>query len=862
MSVSGRDWIELALLLAVSAAAWRLMPLAGWRRLGAIGLRAIGLLCALLALKGLMIVRQEERPQHVVYLVDQSASIDPVRTEWIARRLASLESLRPRGVSRAVIAFGTDAQVVVPMAQDPLLDPAGLHQRLTSASVNPAQTNLEAALLSAVSTLPSHERGRAILLTDGRQTLGTVERILPYLHRFGLEVYPVPIAPSQPPGLVWEQLVVPPTVRQGTAVPIQLVLTNGTTRAQPLDVTVSLHGLPIARRQTRVRPGSQIVSLSVPVRRTGTMRLEVTANAPGVAPQRRTAVLEVEGSPRVLLVLERPTELPILATALKRREMTMSVTTPRELPTEAGKLLEYDAVLLYHLPKSMVAPAQVDAIREYVERLGGGLVMVGLGGKLDEEVTREAPLDALLPVVFEPKGVQEAKRRVCIVLAIDRSASMMGPRIAATKRGAVELVKQLAPEDLVGVLAFDTVPYVIVEVQPAGRVTESLIDKLVRLKSTGGTDVLPALKAAQARLEASGATMKHIVLLSDGNTPFNAKAYRQLLSSLAQQRITISTIGIGAAFVNAEYLEWLATSTGGTFYEMRQLDELPRLIARDTQKTLGELPFSEGYFRPVRAASSEWFSETTEWPPLKGFLTATAKPGAVEELVIRQPESPAAPERSPGFAEASTEPLLVQWPVGLGRAAVFTSDADARWSPDWIRWPGFEGAWGTVVQGVMRGRPTEELFVWLDTHDPLPHLVIEGDLSDPSASLFDEAGNQVPVALVQHSRFRWRAPVSHVESGWYRLVVESRQGTSTTFARRWVQIGRAERGAEQPNLPPDEALLRRIAQATQGAYDLPDRAFLPPTQRMPLPVPLRGWLLPLTLLVLLGDVALRGRTML
>lgn len=859
MSVSGREWLELALLLAVMAAAWRLVPLAGWRRLGAIGLRAIGLLCALLALKGLTIVRQEERPQHAVYLADQSASIDPARTEWIARRIASLESLRPRGVSRAVMAFGTEAQVVSPTAHDALLDAAALQQQLASAPVHPAQTNLEAALLSAVSMLPSHERGRVILLTDGRQTAGSVERLLPYLHRFGLEVYPVPIAPSRPAGLVWEQVVVPPAVRQGAAVPVQLVLTNGTARAQPLDVTVSLQGLPIARRQTRVRPGSQIVSLSVPALKTGTMRLEVTAATPGAAPQRRTAVLEVEGAPRVLLVLERPTELPVLATALKRREMTLSVTTPRELPAEAGKLLEHDAVLLYHLPKSVLSDAQVGALRGYVERLGGGLVMVGLGGTLDFEVTHEAPLDPLLPVVFEPKGVQEAKRRVCIVLAIDRSASMMGPRIAATKRGAVELVKQLAPEDLVGVLAFDTTPYVVVEVQPAGQVTDTLIDKLVRLKSTGGTDVLPALKAAQARLEASGATMKHIILLSDGNTPFNAKAYRQLLSSLAQSRVTISTIGIGAAFVNADYLEWLAAGTGGTFYQMRQLDELPRLIARDTQKTLGELPFSEGYFRPVRAASSEWFSDTTDWPPLKGFLTATAKPGAVEEVVIRQPESPASPER---FAEASTEPLLVHWPLGLGRVAVFTSDADARWSPDWVRWPGFESAWGTIVQRVMRERPAEELFVWLETHDPLPHLVIEGELSDPSASLFDEAGTQVPVALVQHSRYRWRAPVSHVESGWYRLVVESRHETSSTFVKRWVQIGRAERGAEQPDLPPDEALLRRIAQATQGAYDLPDRAFLPPTQRMPLPVPLRAWLLPLALLLLLGDVALRGRTML
>jgi hypothetical protein len=57
-------------------------------------------------------------------------------------------------------------------------------------------------------------------------------------------------------------------------------------------------------------------------------------------------------------------------------------------------------------------------------------------------------------------------------------------------------------------------------------------------------------------------------------------------------------------------------------------------------------------------------------------------------------------------------------------------------------------------------------------------------------------------------------------------------------------------------------LLRRIAQATQGLVDVPDRAFVPTTDWVEQRVPLRGWLLPLVLLLLLADVALRGRSML
>jgi len=743
------------------------------------------------------------------------------------------------------MAFGEDASVALPASRTALQDPEKLAGALTSAPVNRQATNLEAALLSTLAVLPPGEPSRVILLSDGRQTAGSVERVLPHLRRFGVEVYPVPVSSAAPAGVMWEQLALPPTIRQGTSVPINLVFVNGTSRPQAVDITVKMQELSVARRRIGVRPGWQVVSLSVPALKTGTMRVDVEVGA-----QRKTAYVEVEGPPRVRVVLDKPTELPPLVAALKRRHITVSVSRPEELPTEAGRLLEEDVVLLFQVPKSAFTEEQVRALEEYVQRYGGGVVMVGLGGVLSQEIMQQHPLDALLPVRFEPKGLQESTRRVCIVMLIDRSASMMGPRIAATKRAAVELVKQLAAEDLVGVLAFDVRPYVVVEMQPAGRVTEALIEKLVRLKSTGGTDIFPALEAARDRLAASDATVKHILLLSDGNTPFDARAYRQLLEEFAQHRITLSTIGIGSAFVNVNLLDWMAKKSGGTFYQMTNLDELPQLIARDTQKELGRLPFTEGSFRPRRAESSEWFADFSDWPPLRGYLTTTAKPSARVELELPQ-------------AGAGAEPLLAFWDRGVGRVVVFTSDGGTRWCPEWIRWPAFESVWAQIIQQAMRQRTLEELFAWLDQQEGIPHLLIEGDLADPAAELVSSDGTTtIPLALVQSSRFRWRAQVGHVDSGWYRLVVESRQPEGSAFARRWIQIGRADHGPEQPHLPPDERLLRRIAQETRGVYDVPDAAFVPPTERVERRVPLRGWLLPLVILLLLGDVALRGRTML
>jgi len=862
----------------------RRIPLSGWRRRLAIGCRMAAVVALVAALWGSPHYRTVEIPRHLVYLADASASIDALQREWMARRIASLEALRPPEVERALVAFGAEPHAVVPFGRERLTDPEAIRNALARAEVNPEQTNVEAALLSVSGWLSPHHaaprggrghRGSVVLLSDGRETAGNVTGVLGAVRRLGLAVFPVAPPLFGEVTTVWEELAVPPVVQQGSPVPIQLVVVNGSPRAKPAQVTVTLHGVRIKRQRVMVRPGWQVLSLDVPTIGRGTMALGVQLAIPeeGLTEHRR-AYTEVEGAPYILVVSDRTAAIPALATALTRREMEISLARPADLPAKTppdpdepadgsspalgndpgpvNQLLDYDAILLFNLPKSSLSASQVEALRTYVERFGGGLVMVGLGGDLAYEVQHASPLDALLPVQFEPKGLREAKRRVCMILLIDRSASMLGPRIAATKRAAVEMVNQLAPEDLVGILAFDTKPYVVAEVQPAGQVRPTLVETLVRLRSSGGTDVYPALTAAADRLGLTGATLKHIILLSDGNTPFHRQAYNALAASLRLDGTTVSTIGIGSAFINTDYLEWLAASTGGTFYHMRHLDELPELIARDTRQELDRLPFAEGRFRPSSTPTTEWFPETSDWPTLRGYVTSTAKPASRLELTVDGGEG--------------EEPLLARWMVGQGRVVSFTSDADTRWSPEWIRWPGFEGMWAQVVRWATRPRMMEELFVWVDESQRIPQLVVEGTLHDPRGELIDEAGAvALALPLVQTGTWRWHASLEQVPSGWYQFALESRQAVgdrATVFAKRWVQVGTPPASHELTGQPPRESLLRQIARATAGVYGEPDHALLPPTTTATVTEPRFMWWLPVVIIALLLDVALRGSSML
>ncbi len=916
----------LLIIGSVAVVLWwgRRIPLVGPRKAFVTGSRIAVVLFLCTALLGASSRRTHEVPRHVVYLVDRSLSMEASQRHWIARRIASLEAARPARMERAVVAFGAEPKLVVPFGEERLLDPEMIEQMMDGAAVAPQETNLEAALLSALPLLTGERQGSVILFSDGRETEGSVTGLLRNLHRLGLEVFPVAVPASSELKTAWDTLVVPPVVQRGSPVPVQLMTFNGTSRPKQGEVSIALQGVEIKRQRVTVQPGWQVLTLSVPALGRGTMALDVRLTVPsdGFSEQYR-AYTEVEGPPQLLVVTDRTGALPAVATALKRREIEIAVAHPADLPTDPSRLLDYDGILLFNIPKSVLSVAQVDTLRSYVAELGGGLMTIGLGGDLSYEVQNPSPLDALLPVRFEPKGLQEARRRVCVILLIDRSASMLGPRIAATKHAAVALIKQLAPEDLVGVLAFDTQPYIVVEVQPAGQIGPWLVDKLVKLRSTGGTDIYPALIAATDRLDLTGATLKHIILLSDGNTPFQEQAYETLVRSMKTGGTTVSTIGIGSAFVNVEYLQWLARSTGGTFYQMRNVDELPGLVVRDTERALGHLPFAEGYFRPVKSPATDWFAETVDWPLLKGYFTATAKPESRVDLTINggggnlsalptaaylSPSGDGRQARQQAGVSDETgqagDPLLARWTFGQGHVVSFTSDADSRWAPEWIRWPGFEGTWAQVVRWMMRPRLTEELFVRVDESQATPQLSLEGTLREPRAELTSaEVRFNIPLSLVQTGNWRWYASLEQVPSGWYQLTVESGlpdasvalrgesspigeaqpgpsradggstatdttqsdrtiQNSTRLYMKRWVRIGTPTVTRETPGQSPRESVLRHIARATDGFYDMPDRALLPATIKTVTREPLLIWWLPLCILMLLIDVALRGNSML
>src|SRR5690606_17860192 len=72
--------------------------------------------------------------------------------------------------------------------------------------------------------------------------------------------------------------------------------------------------------------------------------------------------------------------------------------------------------------------------------------------------------------------------------------------------------------------------------------------------------------------------------------------------------------------------------------------------------------------------------------PLLGWVQYESKPRAETLLEIDEEE---------------LDPLLVRWQFGLGRSAVFASDAKNRWATNWIGSPLYDRFWANIARDLL-----------------------------------------------------------------------------------------------------------------------------------------------------------------
>lgn len=171
---------------------------------------------------------------------------------------------------------------------------------------------------------------------------------------------------------------------------------------------------------------------------------------------------------------------------------------------------------------------------------------------------------ALLEFSPAPKFALTPNPPLNVCLVLDRSTSMQGVRMDTVKTAAVELIRQLRPEDRLSIVLFSDRAEVLL---PAGkRLDRTLIETQIQMiRASGGTEIFQGLEAGfeEVRLNSTRSLINHIILITDGRTYGDEDRCLQLADTAALQGIRITGLGIGTEW-NDVFLDELTGRTGGT----------------------------------------------------------------------------------------------------------------------------------------------------------------------------------------------------------------------------------------------------------------------------------------------------------
>ena len=672
-----RPWL---LAIAWLPAAWAVLSWRGTRRKTPLTLKSLALIAILLALALPRFTLHPERVA-VAVLVDTSASIaqpDLTRAAQIASRIAASRGGHP-GDNRwmRVIPFARSTRVLTVAEQGrglPLANTAGDAGRAT---------NLESAVRDAIAALPPEHVGRIVLITDGRETRGNVARAAWQARQLGVPIDTFALAGHPRGALKLESVRMPEAVFAGE--PFDIDVAVSATSSADASLALQAEGNSLGTTAVKLAPGSNELHLRAHLDTPGALPVSIVLTAPpppGAAASATNAPSHTVSFERAVAV-RRPRVLHLsggeeaadmhLNAALAAAQFDIE----REAKFGTHNLSDYQLILLNNWELDKISPADQTALETYVRRGGGLLVIGGENNLLAEAMRPDDPLDRTLPARLVPRSTDGR----AIVLVLDRSTSMLGKKIELTRQAAANVISNLRPTDQVGVIAFDTVFNWQVPMRFADD-PDAIIARISRINPNGGTRIAPALGEAYRTIVETNAFYKHILLLTDGlSDEGNSLA---LAREALNMQVTISTVGLGTE-VNRNYLTRLAAAAGGKSYFLSEPAGLEQIVLSDVKEHTG-ITAVEKPLVPEVLHDAEILSDVAmaQAPALKGYVRFEAKPNA--EVVLRVD---------------GRDPLYSRWQYGLGRAAVFASDAKARWAADWISWKGYDKFWVNVCRDLL-----------------------------------------------------------------------------------------------------------------------------------------------------------------
>jgi Ca-activated chloride channel homolog len=768
-----------ALLLVLVIAGWAFWEWRGGSRIPHLWLRTAVFLLIALALAS-PVWELPDSSVHVVALADVS---DSVGQEGQAEVQRIVQQLRGQG--------GASNLTVLPFGNRVLSGQGAALPEPSARMPIAGGTNIEGAMRHGLASLPARSVPRLVLISDGLENAGSMLRATWQARSLGVPVHVYGLPGRPVSQLLIRDLEFPERVWSGERFPLRMTVeTPSAVRAR---VEITVDGKRIGLSQVDLREGLNPLLLTLSVQSEGTSALRAEVSADGMGSISKSGAITLR-RPRAIFVSSTSREEDAnLLNILSESGFQMRVTDG--VP---GELEDTQLLVLNNQDMEAYPDAVKEGIEQYVTA-GGGLLVVAGERNLYVEKPPDQPEDALsrtLPATIAPPQSEEG---TAVVLIIDKSSSMEGRKMQLARLATIGVIDHLRDQDMVGVLIFDNSHQWAVPIRKAE--SRTLIKRLVSgIMADGGTQIAPALEEAYRRIYPVKASFKHIVLLTDGISEEGDSINLALEAS--RNQVTISTVGLGRD-VNRNYLQKVADSSGGSAYLVEDPNMLQQIMLKDVMDYTGSTAI-EGVIRAQLVRQSELLEgiDIESAPPLGGFVKFDAKPSADLLLTVDREDAP----------------LLARWQYGLGRAAVFTSDAKGRWASDWLTWDGYDRFWANLSRDLLpRSQPREATIRFDEDRNLLLAEYRTGTAARtqeaPELFLFGPENYRMPIRAEQVAPglFRVEAPTGD-RRGLFRI-------RPLADLPDFPELGYYIEEAEVNDFGNDERLLREVAAYTGGLFN-------------------------------------------
>jgi uncharacterized membrane protein len=826
----------LWLLALLPAAAWTLwlawksdVQIGAWRQWTAMVLRLLVVLALCLAMAGLQ-WRKPQEGMTVYFMLDRSQSV-PSPQQEAARAYVNLACKDKKGNDTGgILVFGADAAIESrPNAQVDL--------RQIQAVVGVERTDLAGAIRLGTAAFPETGQKRLLLLSDGNENVGDVLTALAAARPLGVTLDVVPLGTSRGNDVSIRKLALPTKVKNGQTFDVKIFAQAD--HAQSGTLRLYLNDTVLGEQKVELSEGKNLFTFPQTLAQPGFYKYDVQLDAPGdTVPQNNhaTAFANVRGNPRVLIVSSDTQKDAPLAAAL--RSSKLDVTLTDKFPQTLAELQSYDAVFISNLSAGDLGLDSMRLLDSAVRDFGVGVVCIGGDQTYAAGGYRGTPLEAMLPVEME---LDSKKVLPNGALAIVCHATEFPGGNGWARDIAFAALEALGPQDEMGIVLWDGNNHWLFPLSKVGNKTE--MGRQISGMNPGDMPSFQGpMEAAYAALSKSTASLKHLIVFSDGDPGPPTKS---LVQDIVTHKITISTVMIGG-HVAPDTMSWLAAEGRGRFWAVDSASDLPQIFVKEASVILKSAIFEEP-FKPQAKSLSEITKgiAPAEYPQLLGYVCTTPKGRAEVPLVTQK-----------------GDPLLAHWQYGLGRAVAFTSDARAKWAANWMGWEKYGQFWRQIAQWSLRR---------VDAADFNTEVAVEKGEGRVSVEAIDAEGHyrnflnlqllvvspkgeRQLLSLPQTGPGHYDATFPTKEVGAYLMNLTDRAsgqsqalGLSVNYSPEFDDAG------------PNTALLRRLAELGAGKVLNPetDNPFLHDRQKTFQPLDLRDWLLKLAILLFPFDVAVR-----